>query len=183
MPRPGVAAVVALGRIGDARATPALVAAARRRRRRCSWPRPARWRGSATARRSTRCCRCSAHRDAAVRQAAIGALNSIGHPEMPARIAELLTSDDPLVRESAVRIAGYFGYPETAAALLDAGQRPGEAVRAAALEHLPFLDDERVPPALIAALRAGHAARRAPPRRARWRASKTPRRRGAARAP
>ena len=51
--------------------------------------------------------------DPAVRQAAIGALNSLGHPDLAATVARLLRSDDPVLRDSAVRIAGYFGYPET----------------------------------------------------------------------
>ena len=41
--------------------------------------------------------------DTSVRQAAVSALNSLGHPSMPARIETLLTSDNALVRES--------GYP------------------------------------------------------------------------
>lgn len=82
------------------------------------------------------------HPDAAVRLAAIGALNSIGHPGMPARITALLDDEDPLMRESAVRIAGYFGYPETFERLMIRAGDAEEAVRIAALEHLPFYDDD-----------------------------------------
>ncbi len=85
-----------------------------------------------------------AHPAPAVRQAAIGALNSIGHPSMPARVATMIDASDPVVRESAVRIAGYFGYRETAGAMIGAVSDPVEAVRVAALEHLPFLDDPNV---------------------------------------
>ena len=67
------------------------------------------------------------HQDGGVRQSAIGALNSIGHPDLPARIRERLTDPDPLVRESAVRIAGYFGYAETVDGLLGVRARPGRS--------------------------------------------------------
>ena len=89
-----------------------------------------------------------------MRQAAIGALNSIGHPEMGARIRRLLDDGDPLVRESAVKIAGYFGYAACAEALLDRCRDADETVRAAALEHVAYLDDERSLPMLVAALAA-----------------------------
>jgi HEAT repeat protein len=67
------------------------------------------------------------HRDSAVRLAAIGALNSIGHPEMPRRVASMLADADPRTRESAVRIAGYFGYRETSDRLLAAASRGGRS--------------------------------------------------------
>ena len=92
------------------------------------------------------------HPAPAVRQAVIGALNSIGHPSMPARVATLIGASDPIGRESAVRIAGYFGYRETSDAVLGAVSDPVEAVRVAALEHLPFLDDPQVPALLHRAL-------------------------------
>jgi len=79
----------------------------------------------------------------AVRQAAIGALNSIGHPSMSARVVTMMTAADPVVRESAVRIAGYFGYRETTEHVIAAASDPVESVRVAALEHLPFLEDQR----------------------------------------
>ena len=84
------------------------------------------------------------HPHAAVRQAVVGALNAIGHAEMPDRIAALMESADPFLRESAVRIAGYFGYDITMRALLARGEDPEETIRAAAIEHLPFIDDPRV---------------------------------------
>ena len=82
-------------------------------------------------------------RTPAVRQAAIGALSAIGHPETAARIAELLESADPLACESAVRIAGYFGYPQTRervfalAADADALQTTSPARRAAPARVAP----------------------------------------------
>jgi HEAT repeat protein len=78
-----------------------------------------------------------------VRQGAIGALNSIGHPDMSARIRRLLEDSDPLVRESAVKIAGYFGYASCTDAILDRCRDTDETVRAAALEHVAYLDDDR----------------------------------------
>ena len=68
-----------------------------------SWPGrrpPARWRASATARRSSRCSRWLGDPDRRVRQARSARLNSIGHPEMAARILALLTTP---IRSSANR--------------------------------------------------------------------------------
>jgi HEAT repeat protein len=96
-----------------------------------------------------------AHTDATVRQAAIGALNSLGHPEMCARVVALLAASDPLTRESAVRIAGYFGYRECADAVLALCEDPVEGVRRAAVEHLPFLEDGRALDVALHASRAG----------------------------
>jgi HEAT repeat protein len=98
------------------------------------------------------------HRDSAVRLAAIGALNSIGHPEMPQRIVAMLTDADARTRESAVRIAGYFGYRETSDQLLAAATGDAdEPVRRAAIEHLPYLDDARVVEVLETAMQAENA--------------------------
>lgn len=146
------AAAVALGRIGDARAVPALVevleedseltfaaadALAKIGDQRAFEPLLARV-GDASA---------------SARQAVIGALNSLGSPEMPARVRPLLSDADPNVRESAVRIAGYFGYAECADLLLERCHDEDERVRRAAVEHLPYLEDERATPALVRALR------------------------------
>ena len=98
------------------------------------------------------------HRDATVRLAAIGALNSIGHPDMPQRIVAMLTDADARTRESAVRIAGYFGYRETSDQLLAAAVGDtDEPVRRAAIEHLPYLDDPRVVQVLETAMQAESA--------------------------
>lgn len=91
--------------------------------------------------------------NASVRQAVVGALNSLGSPEMPGRVLPLLEDSDPNVRESAVKIAGYFGYPECADLLLERCRDEDERVRRAAVEHLPFLEDERATPTLVHALR------------------------------
>ena len=81
--------------------------------------------------------------DASIRQAAVSALNSVIQPAMSERIIPLLRDPDPNVRESAVKIAGYFGYPEAGNALIELSRDPNERVRCAALEHLPFVEDER----------------------------------------
>lgn len=101
------------------------------------------------------------HAHAGVRQAVIAALNSIGHPDMGERMATLLLDPDPHVRESAVKIAGYFGYPECADALLERCYDADPAVCRAAVEHLPYLDDPRTLPTLIDVIQKGNAQARA----------------------
>jgi HEAT repeat protein len=146
-----LAAIVALGRIGDRQAAPAvaamlagptaeIVAAA-----------------SALARIGDpdsfdALLPLLSHEDAAARHAAIGALNSLGHPAMASRIAGLLSSPDARLRESAVRIAGYFGYRDCVDTLIERCADPDESVRRAAVEHLPFLEDRRAGAHLAAAL-------------------------------
>jgi HEAT repeat protein len=83
------------------------------------------------------------HDDSAVRQAAIGALNSLGHPDMARHVQALLGSPETATRESAVRIAGYFGYPDCAAAVFAACGDADESVRRAALEHAPLFDERQ----------------------------------------
>ena len=65
---------------------------------------------------------------------------------MAARVPSLLGDPDPLVRESAVEIAGYFGYASCVDGCSSDARDAVETVRAAALEHLAFLDDDRVLP-------------------------------------
>lgn len=91
--------------------------------------------------------------DASVRQAAVSALNSLAIPAMSKRIIPLLHDSDPNVRESAVKIAGYFGYPDAADALLDLSSDPNERVRCAAIEHLPFVEHKRVLEVLARAIK------------------------------
>jgi HEAT repeat protein len=92
------------------------------------------------------------HPDATVRQAVTAALNSLGHPAMEARIAPLLHSPDAGIRESAVRIAGYFGYPSCADAVFERCSDANEAVRRAALEHAPFVGEARALSVLLDAI-------------------------------
>src|SRR4030095_10506083 len=62
---------------------------------------------------------------------------------------------NPHGREAAVRIAGYFGYAECTELLLERCQDADENVRRAAIEHLPYLEDERVIATLADALENG----------------------------
>jgi HEAT repeat protein len=144
------AAAVALGRIGDRQATTALVQSLRD-------PELAVPAAGALARIGDRnafegLLPLLGSGDASIRQSAIAALNSIGHPEMAGRVASLLADSDPLVRESAVRIAGYFGYPDCIEQVLQCCHDENEAVRRAAIESLAFFDDARVVPTLADAL-------------------------------
>ena len=147
-----LAAVGALGRLGDRRATPALT-------RLLSGDREVAVAASVALARLGDPAAFEAlvpllgSPDATIRQAAIGALNSLGHPAMASRITSLLGSPDPLLRESAVRIAGYFGYRESIDAVIACCDDPVEGVRRAAIEHLPFLEDARTLPRIEAALR------------------------------
>lgn len=145
-------AVVALGRIGDARATPALVEVLGEDSELVITAADALAK-IGDPRAFDALLALVGDPNAAVRQAAVGALNSLGSPEMPGRVAPLLEDADPNLRESAVKIAGYFGYPECVGLLLERCRDEDERVRRAAVEHLPFLEDERATPALVRALR------------------------------
>ena len=136
------AAAVALGRIGDRRATPALVEALHDRELAVGAAGALARIGDARAFESLM--RMLGDADSAIRQAVIAALNSIGHVDMPGRIAVLLGSEDSIVRESALRIAGYFGYAECRESVLALCDDTVEAVRRAAVEQLAFFDDPRV---------------------------------------
>jgi len=91
--------------------------------------------------------------DASIRQAAVSALNSVIPPSMSGRIIPLLHDSDPNVRESAVKIAGYFGYAEAASALVELSRDPNERVKCAAIEHLPYVEDERAFDVLMHAIK------------------------------
>ncbi|HPC33446.1 MAG TPA: HEAT repeat domain-containing protein [Syntrophales bacterium] len=138
------AAIIALGRIGDARAVPALT------RILTDDDELVVFAAGALAKIGDRqafdaLIGLLGHPNATVRQAAVGALNSIGHPEMGERMATLLADPDPLIREAAVRIAGYFGYDNCRELLIARTADADENVRRTAVEHLPYLDDPRVP--------------------------------------
>ncbi|MFL5542526.1 MAG: HEAT repeat domain-containing protein, partial [Longimicrobiaceae bacterium] len=91
---------------------------------------------------------------AAVRQGAVGAASSLGHPALRERVAELLGHPAPTVRESAVAIAGYLGFTELADRILELCHDPDFDVARVALEHLVYLDDPRTPATLAEALRS-----------------------------
>ncbi len=159
------AAVVALGRIGDARAVPALTCLL------AEDPELAVAAAEALAQIGDRgafeaLLLLIGHPDAAVRQAAIAALDSLGHPDMSARMVELLRDPNPYVRESAVKIAGYFAFSECLDLLFERCADPDERVRRAAIEHIPYLEDPRVLPALARALESDSSAVRAAAARA-----------------
>lgn len=92
------------------------------------------------------------HNESAVRLAAVAALNSLGHPEMLNRMIALLQDADAYVRESAVKIAGYFAFNECVNLLLERCQDPAEDVRKAAIELIPYLENAPVLPTLVNAL-------------------------------
>lgn len=145
------AVIVALGRIGDARAVPALVAAINRDDE-LTIPVAGALGKIGDRRAFDALLELIGDSDAAVRQAAISAINSLGHPEMAARAAVLMNDPNPYVRESAVRIAGYFGYDECADLLLERCRDEDENVRRAAVEHIPYIEDRRVLAVLAEAL-------------------------------
>ncbi|MDQ1301630.1 MAG: hypothetical protein QG637_1552, partial [Chloroflexota bacterium] len=146
------AAIIALGRIGDAGAVPALM------RMLGAGSELAIVTAGALAKIGDRrafeaLLALLGHADASVRQAIVSALNSLGHPDMAAAMVGRLRDPDPLVRESAVKIAGYFGYDECVELLLAACADPDLNVRRVALEHIPYLDDKRIFDILLDALR------------------------------
>jgi HEAT repeat protein len=80
------------------------------------------------------------HTEATVRQAAVAALNSIGHPQMEAAVAGRLSDPSPGVRESAARIAGYFGYISCLRRVVELCDDSAETVRRTAVEALANYD-------------------------------------------
>ena len=93
-----------------------------------------------------------AHQSAAVRRAAIAALNGLGAAGTGPRAKTAINAADPHVRECAIRVAGYFGFPECVPAIVAALRDPDEDVRRAAIEQLPVLDDVDAVNALQVAL-------------------------------
>jgi HEAT repeat protein len=91
--------------------------------------------------------------DAAVRRAVVSALSTLASPAMLDRVIPLLDHDNPGVREAAVRICGYFGYPQCVDPVFRRSSDEDENVRRAVIEHLPFLDDPRTLDVLANALR------------------------------
>jgi HEAT repeat protein len=106
------------------------------------------------------------HPHAAVRRAAAAALHSIGGPETEQKLGALLTHPSPRVREGAVEIAGYFAVADCLDALLARCEDASEAVQRAAIEQLPQFDDARARAALARALKTGTSGVRAAAARA-----------------
>jgi HEAT repeat protein len=144
-------AVIALGRIGDARATLPLSNLLREEDLAIDTANALAQIGDPRALKGL--LNLMGNNDASIRQAVVNALNSLAAPTMSERIIPLLHDSDPNVRESAVKIAGYFGYPESADALLELCHDPVEQVRCAAIEHLPYIDDERTLDVLVNAVK------------------------------
>lgn len=94
------------------------------------------------------------HEEALVRQSAIAALNSLGHPDLCHQIQQLLENTNSLVRESAVKIAGYFSFPACEPLVLACCQDENERVQIAAIEQLPYLEHCDPFPALKTALQS-----------------------------
>lgn len=144
-------AAVALGRIGDSRATAALVNALGDKSLAIDAVTALGQIGDPNA--VDGLLKLIGSEDASLRQAAVSALNSVMPPSMSERIIPLLHDLDPNVRESAVKIAGYFGYPNAADALVELSRDEVERVRCAAIEHLPFVEDERAFEVIAGALK------------------------------
>ena len=148
------AAVIALGRIGDGRAVPALIETLAGDGG-LAIPAAGALGKIGDRRAFDALLDLIGHQDTAVRQAAIAAINSLGHPEMASRAVALLADPDPHVRESAVKIAGYFGFRECAELLLEMCHDDCESVRRAVIEHIVYLEDDRVAAAVADALENG----------------------------
>jgi HEAT repeat protein len=144
-------AVVALGRIGDSTATPALLNTLNDESLAIDAANALAQIGDPRA--VDALLNLIHNDDASIRQAAVSALNSLIPPSMSGRIIPLLHDSDPNVRESAVKIAGYFGYPEAASALVALSRDPNERVKCAAIEHLPYIEDERALDVLVHAIK------------------------------
>jgi HEAT repeat protein len=98
---------------------------------------------------------------AAVRQAAVAALHSLGPRDMPERIGSLLASSSPHARESAAKLAAYVGDDGGLELLLLLAADADEAVRRAAVEQLAQFDDARALAAIVDALERGTSSVRA----------------------
>jgi HEAT repeat protein len=144
-------AVVALGRIGDAGATSALVDTLNNESLTIDAADALGQIGDPAA--ADGLLDLIGNSDASIRQAVISALNSLAVPSIAERVIPRLHDPDPNVRESAAKIAGYFGHPEATAELLKLTRDAAEAVRCAAIEHLPYVEDERAPGVLFHAIK------------------------------
>ena len=91
---------------------------------------------------------------AAVRQAAVAAVSSIGADSTEEHVAARFSDPSAYVRECAIRVAGYFGYERAAQPLFEALSDPDETVRRAAIEQLPLRGDGRAPQLLVEALQS-----------------------------
>lgn len=135
--------VSALGRLGDERAVPALIALLQSERG-LSIVAAGALSKIGDLRAFEPLLQCLGHEEPSIRQAAVAALHSLGHPDLEERVRELLIAPNARLRESACRIAGYFGYPSCVDHFFRCCRDPQENVRVAALEHVGYLEDPRV---------------------------------------
>ena len=147
------AAVVALGRIGDARATLPLVAALRDEE--LTVPIAEALGRLADGRAFETLVRLLSHSDVRVRRAAVTACHALDDARLPGRALTLLADDDARVRECAVRLVSAGAGTAALEALEAACGDPTDPVRCAALERLAALDPERALPRLLEGLAAG----------------------------
>jgi HEAT repeat protein len=144
------AAAIALGRIGDPRATPPLLAKltdeelvvrivealGRLRDERAFEP----------------LLQLLRHDDLSVRRAAVAALRALADPRTAERVVRLVSDADPRVREAAVKLATEMNERAAARILTAASGDAAETVRCAALELLGAIDPERASSILLGAL-------------------------------
>jgi HEAT repeat protein len=143
------AAIVALGRVGDPGAVPSLIRALVTDPD-LTIPAALALARIGDSRAYDALVRLLSDDSASVRQAAIAGINSLGDPRTKADTLRMMSDENPNVRESAVRIAGYFAYHVDQ--IIERVSDAHENVRRAAIETLPFLDDDRVLPVLTRAL-------------------------------
>lgn len=148
------AAVMALGRIGDRRATAPLVSALGHE--------PALLAETAEAlgrigdpRAFEPLLSLLGHEELAVRQTAVRAVAGLRHPETSTAMRRLLVSPEGAVRESAVRIVEASRSADCCEAVIAACDDASEAVRSAAVEALAVLDDPRAVPTVVRVLAHG----------------------------
>ena len=151
-PSARIAAAELLGRLGDRRATPALLRTLEDADAEPAAAAAAALGGIGDPTALDGLVEAFAHPNGAVRRAAIAAVNAIGAPGTSARIRLAIDDPDPRVRESAIRVAGYFGFPDSAAAIIEALTDANEDIRRAAIEQLPVLEDIDAVTALTTAL-------------------------------
>jgi HEAT repeat protein len=148
------AAVVALGRIGDRRATPMLAAALVREPSLLAEIAEALGR-IGDARGFEPLLRLLGHEELAVRQAAVTAVAALRHPGLATAMTRLLAASDGAVRESAARVVEAARCVECCEAVIAACDDASEAVRSAAVEALAVLADPRARPLVLRALAHG----------------------------
>jgi HEAT repeat protein len=148
------AAILALGRIGDRRATPALVSALTRE--------PALLAETAQAlgrisdeRGFEPLLALLGHEELAVRQAAVAAVAALGDPRTAAAMTRLLATANATIRESALRIVEAVRCEECVEAVIAACDDTSEAVRAAAVEALAAVGGRRAVATMVDALAQG----------------------------